>query len=180
MPITITYKLKKTKLKKAVQLANKLLASDDLLKIIKKRTKPFDESNPNDLKPSKIAEYIENSTLAVTLCEYTNPKPTVGGMFSPRNPKRIHANRKAVPIRSECGLARMLVHECIHALSYDIRGASFSHDNDHPRSEHGDTAPYWIQDKLKPLCPGVDDDDVIEVEIIEDLAELDSRDIKCE
>ena len=181
MPITITYRLEEPKLREAVQLANQLLASDDIVRVINTRTTPFDESDPNTLPPSDVAEYIRGSALALTLCEYTNTNPRVGGMFSPRTPRRIHANRKAIPHRAECNLARMLVHECIHALSLDIKEASFSHDNDHSPSEHGDTAPYWIQRELRPFCKGVDDgEDVIEVEIIDDPAELRSRDIKCE
>ena len=181
MPITITYKLNEPKLKEAIRLANQLLASEDLLRLINTRTTPFDESDPSNLPPSTVAEYVKRSTLALTLCEYTNENPKVGGMFTKKTPDRIHANRNAIPRRAECNLARMLIHECIHALSFNIKEASFSHDDDHPKEEHYETAPYWIQRELKPLCPGIDDvEDIIEVEIIEDSAELQSYDIKCE
>jgi len=179
MPIKLTYKLTNAKLKKAVQRANEILATEDLPRVINTRATPFDESEPSTLPASAVADYLKNSQLSLTVCHYTNPKSSIGGMFTTTTPKRIHANRKAVPIRHYCNLARMLVHEAIHALSYNIREASFSHCSGHSPSTHSGTAPYWIQNALKPLCPGVRDDDLIEVELLDNAASLRGRNIRC-
>jgi hypothetical protein len=65
----------------------------------------------------------------------------VGSKFSSRFPKRIWANRNAVPRRTTCSLAAMLVHECVHALSYHNKKYNFSYDDDPPSRNQG-TAPY--------------------------------------
>jgi hypothetical protein len=184
MPITIIYKMRNVKLKKAADLANEMLASEELIRVVKSRTTPFDDSKPASLSPAKVAGFIKNSNLQVRLCHYTNENAAVGGMFSTATPKQIHANRNAIPVRSVCSLARMLVHECIHALSYDVPRYDFSHDRQSP-SANRNTAPYWIQAKLKPYCterfgvPEGEVEDVIEVEVSHGQERLADRRIRC-
>lgn len=169
MPIQIRYTLTNQKLYRAAVFANSLLSSTNMLDIIESRNRPFDESWPSDLSPHAVAQAFEHANMLLVLGEYTAKNSKIGGKFMTGKPYNIWANRLAIPKRSECGLAVMLVHECAHALSYSVRTTMrFSHcDNDDHK--HRQTAPYWIQSNLRDkFCPGVlPDEDLLEVELIE-------------
>jgi len=147
MPINITYSGTIKKLADAIKRANGILKDEDYFLLIASKTRPFSESNPTNLSPNIIADLFRKTNLPLALWEYET-KPSVGGKFSSRYPKRIWANRNAIPRRTTCSLAAMLVHECVHALSYHNKKYNFSHDNDPPSRNQG-TAPYWIQGKVR-------------------------------
>lgn len=159
MPVKITYQLTDRKLTDATKIANEILASSELpllitegliingRAIVKPRKSPFAESDPNDLKPSVAADAFKTSNLQLTLCEYDEPDTDVGGMFDTGEKSHIYANRNAIPLRSAKNLARMLVHECVHALSREDAKNDFSHCG--KSHSHKETAPYWVQYALE-------------------------------
>ena len=154
MPITLTYTGTNVEVQRAVTKAAAMLTSNELLEIIRRRKTPFDDSVPANLSPSKIAEYFRDTNLELTVETYSGNDPDIGGYFNTGRPTVIHVNLKNLPQRRDCSTAAMLVHECTHALSYQIKkkhDISFSHTG--PRSNNNQTAPYWIQKKVRlALC----------------------------
>jgi hypothetical protein len=170
LPIQVRYRLSNAKLKEAALQANDMLLSTNLIDLIEARANPFKESWPDTLKPPAVAEAFVGVGMELTLGEYTASSSSIGGKFMTGRPNHIWANRLAIPRRSECALAAMLVHECTHALSFRVKAEMrFSHcTND--SHDHRDTAPYWIQKRLRnTIClePFVPDDELIHVELIE-------------
>lgn len=154
MPIRISYSGTVSKLRQATDEANNILASNDLITIIRSRTTPFEDSKPATLSPNIVAHEFIHSSLELTLREYRTSS-SVGGKFNTGNPRSIWANLNAVPLRTACSLAAMLVHECTHALSYNVPDIDFSHDGQSSNSNQN-TAPYWIQGRVKrQFCPSL-------------------------
>ncbi|TRW21540.1 hypothetical protein FMM05_19990 [Flavobacterium zepuense] len=146
MSIIITYTGEIQKFKDAVSLANKIVVDVAFYDIIVSRQTPFDESVPSDISPIVIAELFGSIDLDLTLKEYKRPQ-TVGGAFDPDYPTTLWGNVNALH-RSSCNLASMLVHECVHALSYHSKEYNFSHDSQEPKYNQ-QTAPYWIGNKVR-------------------------------
>ena len=145
MPITLTYRGKVEKWSQACTQANEILGSHALRTIITSRTTPFDESVPGTLQPLTIANLFRDSTLSLTVSDYTRPS-NIGGAYDP-NTGQLLANVNAVH-RSTCELACVLVHESVHALSADTSTANFTHATN-GREGNENTAPYWIQDQVE-------------------------------
>jgi hypothetical protein len=141
MAIKLIYSGNLPKFVEACKQANTILASPDFIRMISSRTKPYDECNPKDLKPAQIATFFETSDLTLTLKHYSRPA-SVGGAFDPRYPNTLWVNVNTS--RSGCTYAAVIVHECVHALSFHTESYDFSHDSQEP--EHNQqTAPYAIQ-----------------------------------
>jgi hypothetical protein len=166
MPVTLTYNGENEEVKRAVALANDVLQGDRLLEILRGRTKPFADCTPKELLPERIATYFQNATLALRVVTYRTSK-TIGGYFIPSKPTTIHVNLNNLPRRPDCSTAAMIVHECVHALSYEVsryEKVAFSHTG--PRDGNDDTAPYWIQTQIRAeLCKAPVTNDNIEVAV---------------
>jgi hypothetical protein len=141
MSITLAYTGTNANFQDACRRANSILKSEDFFNMIAARNRPYPESEPRDLQPERIAEFFRNSNLALTLKHYSRPS-SVGGAFDPDYPTTLWVNVNTT--RRGCVYAAVLVHECVHALSFHTPNANFSHDGDDP-SENQDTAPYAIQ-----------------------------------
>jgi len=146
MSIVIIYKGEIRKFKDAVVLANKILVDVAFYDLIVSRQTPFDESVPSDLSPTLIAELFGNTDLTLSLKEYKRGR-TIGGAFDRNYPVTLWGNVNALH-RSVCNLASMLVHECVHALSFHSQKYKFSHDGQDPKHNQ-ETAPYWIGNNVR-------------------------------
>jgi hypothetical protein len=170
MPVTITYAGSSEELRRAVTQASAMLKSEALLEIIRSRKTPFDDSKPADLAPGKVAEFFRDTNLNLTIETYSTSSD-IGGRFRPSEPTVIQANLANLPQRKDCSTAAMLVHECVHALSYHIgkeQHVSFSHTG--PRSNNNNTAPYWIQARVRAnLCKDstIEDHNNVQVEVMD-------------
>jgi hypothetical protein len=164
MSITLSYAGNSNNFKDACKRANAILQSDRFYEMIAAREKPFEESVPKDLQPKIIAALFKNTHLNLTLREYTRPA-SIGGAFDPDYPTVIWVNVNTN--RSGCTYAAVLVHECVHALSFHSKEYNFSHDGDDP-SLNQNTAPYAIQRATRQtFCEEMMEsvDDLIQVEL---------------
>lgn len=166
MSITVSYTGSIGEFREALEQANGILQSEEFFALIASRETPFEESVPSDLSPATVADVFRNSNLSLTLTEYATGR-TVGGKFNTGKPKNVYLNTNAVH-RGACVLSCVLVHECVHALSFDSRDCNFSHDEDE-REANLETAPYWIQSQLlEQQCPSLTQEDVLLVELTND------------
>jgi hypothetical protein len=95
----------------------------------------------------------------LTVIDYEDSKgrKSIGGRFQPSKPTVLQINVLALPRRTACEFAAVLVHESTHALSHRIKKAnagkiSFTHV---PNGREGneDTTPYWLQSQAQDsLC----------------------------
>lgn len=149
MSIVLTYSGNIEKFRDACHRANEILSSERFFQMIASREQPYEESKPADLSPKIIADLFRTSKLQLELRHYKR-RPSVGGAFDPDYPTSIWVNVKTR--RSGCAYASVLVHECVHALSFHTPAYKFSHDGDRPKVNQN-TAPYAIQSEtMKVFC----------------------------
>jgi len=169
MSIKINYSGSIAKLTDAIQQANMIMGNDDFYNLIASKSTPFDDSSPKDLSPRIVSDKFRLLNLTLTLDTYET-NSSIGGKFWTKYPGKIFANTNALPLRSASAIAAMLIHECVHALSYSLKNEvptiRFSHDDQRPKYNQ-DTAPYWIQRKvLEVFNPEIAEQDTLEVELV--------------
>lgn len=141
MPITLKYTETNQIFLIATPLANNILSSEDFFNMLANTPGTYDETVPQNLSPATIAGFFRNSNLVLNLRHYSRDA-SIGGAFDPRYPKTLWVNVNTW--QRGCNYAAVLVHECVHALSFHTPGSDFSHDNDDSSLNQG-TAPYAIQ-----------------------------------
>lgn len=147
MSIGLTYSGNIDKFKDACRMANEILSSEKFFQMIASREQAYEESKPADLSPKIIANLFRESDLQLELKHYKR-RPSVGGAFDPDYPNTIWVNVNTS--RSGCAYASVLVHECVHALSFHTPQYNFSHDGDRP-TVNQNTAPYAIQSETRKV-----------------------------
>jgi len=141
MSIILTYTGNIQNFKEACREANEILSSNEFIEMIASRKEPYDDSEPSDLSPRKIAEFFQKSNLQLTLKHYSRPQ-SIGGAFDPDYPTTLWVNVNTN--RKGCTYAAVLIHECVHALSYHTPNYDFTHKTN-GQNGNEDSAPYAIQ-----------------------------------
>jgi hypothetical protein len=159
--IKIVYSGAEQRLAEAVDNANTILSSGNLLTIIRARkTKFFNTTRSCD----EIAQAIADCGATINLKMFTEPAENgwiTTAYVEPKDRDIIHYNTEvaANSVRSQ---TNTLVHEAVHVVDifHDrISGSDFTHDGNDPTNppENTDSAPYWIGDRAEDLVDLLDD-----------------------
>ncbi|RNI28915.1 hypothetical protein EFA69_12780 [Rufibacter immobilis] len=172
MSIQLTYSGNLGWIRESTTIANGILSSEEFFNMIADTPGTYDDIKPADLSPADIAGFFRNSSLRLDVREYTDDDPDVGGEFRWKTPNSLWANIGNG--RRGCTYAAVLIHECVHALSYHTPGADFTHPyssgDENYDGSNSDTAPYTIQRQTRESFCREDftlKEDLIEVKVDE-------------
>ena len=134
------YKGRNRKIKKALQIANEILNNPlfyDQISSIER----FDNTIPEDLKPSEIANFLRNHPKKVYV------KTFIGRLGVNAKTKRstyFRLNRLELD-RPTTKIVRTMIHEYVHCIDFSLKKYKFTHkDNNNDNGDEDNTAPWTI------------------------------------
>lgn len=159
--LNIVYSGDKEKLAEAVDNANLILASGNLLTVIGAREQIFYNTTRTY---DEIAKAIEDCSAIITMKMFTEPAEDgwiTTAYVDPGVADVIHYNTEVLDnnVKSQ---TNTLVHEAVHVIDifHDrISGSDFTHNGNDPTDppDNRDSAPYWIGDRAEDLVDLLDD-----------------------